>query len=1329
MLLQPIAPFGHQELYANLSTGRSQKKNAKHFLNTHFNNSLPKQIIKTYFASKHSHDPKNSNTTQKNNFSVYIKTLNNKPTSKPKSTNMQKHHTVTFQTVTTRTLPQKTEHYVKRDLHTQDTYTAKDVAALEVIVDLMKNTLGYEEKDIGSLITTNVNHPMKSIHLPQDSTNSIQVHIAIPYDMQNTKKRSLLEPMRVRKVFSAKMSSPVDLEYQVHSFEGSFETPAPTAAANEGGLSPGVYLLIDKPKNGYALKPVKANIDFAELKSRQAGNLSAIDLKGDTTLRQDSIKSLAKVTLSKNFISAVNRQLVELYENLTKTNESQLRKRRQTTQTIKMVSQADTQRTQDINKSFRVRRVIDWDAVKKFFGYERVCNCKCKANQPMCRACAASDAVIEELTFEFDNLGKFMRDHCTEIQTYFWVNPTGGMKLRNAVERIDESLRDYFKRSKGKCQGRTCEALGKQIEKRQFMKSTKVPRGSIEENLLKDLIDVTDDVNKVTALDTCYNNKLQVEGKKMIDNIKSCITQKAFDKRSDAEATKKKFVKNVYSLDNINVNIICNPEISTNTDSYETSTMSTIATAASQKLQEHTGMADNYFEFQTDSLKNPSKRKGFKRLFLKRNNKKDKIFTYYTVEESRTPRIAFKREANNQIEIPLVADSGGTFWLEYLGATTTNQPELTEDPKMQNESKFDVAVVQTNDIMSKNNENLANAKTMSVRHDFVTARPMIAVNRGINVEAIPAIFNENLNESLSIFENYLETKKFNNQNFSVFSQELEPKQTAKIKFVRTSTPKVYVFSTNKTSRKPVTSLDKVKKIVDAHSSRPLHTALSDKTTHTDSKTSKNKSVSKCTNTKPKDKSTSKTTTTVRLPNKSSEANDNVTWEIKSTSHLPGDAVLHPNMSSNIKNTITKGKIYTETPTRDTTLSDTTTRDTILTDTTTSETTLKDTTSSDTNVSETTSTDPIITEKLTTNKLYEPKSTDILSDISPFDISSIDKSVNSSNETVAQDNSSDIVSSEIAPPDIASSDIMSSDSIYQDAVPQDNKPNIPEEKIFENNSLPTSAPDIFTYSQNDTLNKITNMLYSFKDIVKQSYATRFKVYLSSKSVSTPAKKKYKSNQFIKEEKKNSKATARIINKHHLSTIDYRQTTSYTDSDLLKSQPIKEQNQPTQKLTTESKETTVQIPKPITAIVKNEQTTDATKQESVEKVSSPTDSFDTTSNFYLLKKTAQVLGRSDFSADQISTAAMDSTASSIEDDDFNSQPTYGQPKIIVINEYDQVADSPMNQNERSSDKYKNLLLSIIQYETNKLNDEWQKIAYANGDSYGNKRSARLKDDSSK
>ncbi|KAH9628331.1 hypothetical protein HF086_015602 [Spodoptera exigua] len=176
------------------------------------------------------------------------------------------------------------KHYdIKRDLQTQqNTFTAKDVAALEVIVDLMKNTLSYEEKDIASVFQTNnyiaLPHATKSIQPSNESTNAIQVHIAIPFDFQANKKRSPLDPVRVRKVFSAKMSTPVDLEYQVHSFEGTVDsttdqTVATTTSRNanaafsphvsiEGALSPGMYLLVDKPKTGLALKPIKGKINF-----------------------------------------------------------------------------------------------------------------------------------------------------------------------------------------------------------------------------------------------------------------------------------------------------------------------------------------------------------------------------------------------------------------------------------------------------------------------------------------------------------------------------------------------------------------------------------------------------------------------------------------------------------------------------------------------------------------------------------------------------------------------------------------------------------------------------------------------------------------------------------------------------------------------------------------------------------------------------------------------------------------------------------------------------------------------------------------------------------
>ncbi|XP_063898088.1 uncharacterized protein LOC110376175 isoform X2 [Helicoverpa armigera] len=645
------------------------------------------------------------------------------------------------------------KHYeIKRDLQNQNTFTAKDVAALEVIVDLMKNTLSYEEKDIASVFQNNnymvQNHATKSVINRNDTTNSIQVHIAIPFDFQNGKKRSPLDPIRVRKVFSAKMSTPVDLEYQVHSFEGTIpptttikptqsssslspssspglspnasSTTSPnnnptistticpnlnsnaslcptTSASLEDGLSPGMYLLVDKPKSGYALRPVKTKAD--NMKTRQvsvASTTSMPDSTKPTETRDEttSIKSLAKVTLSKEFIAAVNKHLIEMYENMTRVNKEVNNKTRKgrSVRKIHKIRGGEEGRESGKRSSERytIKRHIDWEAVKKYFGHDRVCNCKCRSNKAMCRACAASDAVIEELIFEFDNLGRYMRDHCTEIQTFFWMNPLGGQKLRESVSRIDKSLGDYYKRVKGKCQGRTCKTFTTYIDKRQIVKSSKVPKKDVFSHLVTDLTNIAEDLNRTISLKTCFNEKLLAEGERFVNALNNCLSQKTFDKRATSNSTKKKMIKNVYSLDNINVNIICNPEVSSSPsteDFYRTT-----AALATHLESSHMVTEPNLFDYEVTEPK-LKKRKGFKKLFPRKNKKK--LFTYCTSSYGRRQKINFKREIDAEsynFVPPLISDGGGSFWLNYL-KISTNEPRIVRESR-KNKPNIEIAVVQ-----------------------------------------------------------------------------------------------------------------------------------------------------------------------------------------------------------------------------------------------------------------------------------------------------------------------------------------------------------------------------------------------------------------------------------------------------------------------------------------------------------------------------------------------------------------------------------------------------------------------------------------------------------
>ncbi|KAJ8704426.1 hypothetical protein PYW07_011614 [Mythimna separata] len=398
----------------------------------------------------------------------------------------------------------------KREASITNTYTAKDVAALEVIVDLMKNTLSYEDNAGAAYQRSNTlfdPFPTRNFH-QNGSTNAIQVHIAIPFNLQNGKKRSpsVPNPVRVRKVFCARMSTPVDLEYQVHSFEATVRptTPRMSKSSNftEDALSPGMYLLIDKPSNGYGLKPILGQINLSDLKSRQvaAGTTASMSESKPTDTREEttSLKSLAKVTLSKDFVAAVNQQLIEMYENMSRVNKDvSNRPARSVWKSRKLKEKKGRKRSAE---KYIVKRGIDWEAIKHFFGHDRVCNCKCKSNTAMCRACAASDAVIDELIFEFDNIGRYMADHCTEIQTFFWMNPLGGQRLRESVNKIDKSLTDYYKRVKGKCQGRLCKAFTNYLDKRRIIKTYKTKKEDSMSRLINDLAVLAEDLNKTVSL-------------------------------------------------------------------------------------------------------------------------------------------------------------------------------------------------------------------------------------------------------------------------------------------------------------------------------------------------------------------------------------------------------------------------------------------------------------------------------------------------------------------------------------------------------------------------------------------------------------------------------------------------------------------------------------------------------------------------------------------------------------------------------------------------------------------------------------------------------------
>ncbi|XP_045513395.1 uncharacterized protein LOC123707413 [Pieris brassicae] len=382
---------------------------------------------------------------------------------------------------------------VKRSIKEYQSFTAHDVAALEIIVDLKKCSDLNENENQGATSERTINAVV--VGEKPKITNAIQVHIALPDLYSETIKRSP-ESLQVKKVFSAIMASPIDIAYQLHTFE---KTTIPSTTIEENKLSPGLYLLVENsnmsdPTAQLILKPMK--MDAKSLNLELTTNESLSEPQTTTPYANDD-----KVN---NFVG------------------------------------------------YKYKRSINWDSIKRLFGHDRVCRCRCKANQTMCNACAASDAVISELIFEFDNLAKYMRDHCTEIQTFFWMNPTGGKKLRESVSRINKSLNDYYKRVKGKCNGRTCKMFSSGIDRRSILHEFTEYKDNGSLTFLMNLVNIANDLENANALGLLYDEQFEKHGQILQDTIDNCLSR-VLTKRSDVEK--------LYSLDKININLICDPSI------------------------------------------------------------------------------------------------------------------------------------------------------------------------------------------------------------------------------------------------------------------------------------------------------------------------------------------------------------------------------------------------------------------------------------------------------------------------------------------------------------------------------------------------------------------------------------------------------------------------------------------------------------------------------------------------------------------------------------------------------------------------------------------------
>lgn len=524
----------------------------------------------------------------------------------------------------------------KRDCQAQNTFTAKDVAALEVIVDLLKNPFFVDETNNPMCSRQKSTTSMKL----QPNTNSIQVHIAIPYG-DNDKKRSV-DSLKVRRVFLAKMSTPVDLEYQVQSFVDVTET-----ATAEKNLSPGMYLLVENgnlAKGSFALKPVQSNLYVREASTIAPINVKASTQKVETT----SPKNLGRVTLSKDFVAAINEQQIDPNDPLCKM----------TLHNIK-VRKTDYEARKISNK--KVKRKVNWASIKKFFGHDKVCSCHCKPNTTLCRACAASDAVMRELLFEFDNLAQFMNDHCTEIQTYFWMNPTGGRKLRDAVHKIDKALYNYYKRVKGKCQGRPCETFSAYIDQRSFL--VKRHNNYTKEELLNDIEALANDIEMATGFNFTSNQKFKDKSKDFVRAVRSCLATEALEK-SKININP----KNIYALDNINVNIICKPNSQSQFKEFRVPS-TVLMTQPLMNYNANEYSSTTFETYDDDEVKKEKKMSRLRSLLSRIQNKKLETSPTYPPKEviNKILTSHHKRETkSSQIESPLIADTGGAFWQDYL---------------------------------------------------------------------------------------------------------------------------------------------------------------------------------------------------------------------------------------------------------------------------------------------------------------------------------------------------------------------------------------------------------------------------------------------------------------------------------------------------------------------------------------------------------------------------------------------------------------------------------------------------------------------------------------
>lgn len=484
-------------------------------------------------------------------------------------------------------------------------YTAKNVGALEVFIDVQKYIDYFKAKEacLNGLLLKN---PSSRCSMKPAPVSVIQVRIGLPTALRDKVKRSS-DDKKFVKVFSAKMSVPVDLMYRVDT-AADIMTSTPTTTHSQA-----MYFIVDNEKERNEVKLVKKKKKVQGIKRCPTSVLKeAIDKDVETTTVAPQI--IGKVTLSKDFIAAVNKHILELYEKFSALSST-------TSRSVK-------------------KRNVKWRT-------ERRCVLCGKAKgghapaEAMCNECAACDAVITDLKYQFDYLADYMDTHCKEIQYYFWMNPSGGKKFRETMRSLDKTLEAYYKRTKGKCPSsenfRCCEPLVKRSSTHR----------TLEEALLDHLQSLTDDVQNIVELNVPYTRIVKRKANHFFRIAESCLDV-GREKKSNITPQKK------------NLQILHN-RVSRHLESL------TDRTIANEHIYKHRT------EIQLVVKNNKKRTHHLVNSLSKKNVTKERNLS---TESSKALK---KREAHTtQAESPLILLSGATFWQDYneKAVTLITAPDL-----------------------------------------------------------------------------------------------------------------------------------------------------------------------------------------------------------------------------------------------------------------------------------------------------------------------------------------------------------------------------------------------------------------------------------------------------------------------------------------------------------------------------------------------------------------------------------------------------------------------------------------------------------------------------